>query len=42
LVQRWAWYSLAATDYPGGNLYDPETKAITELGRAFAAAVDSY
>jgi hypothetical protein len=41
LVQRWAWYSLAATDYPGGNLYDPETKAMTDLGRAFAAYVGS-
>jgi hypothetical protein len=39
LVQRWAWYSLAATDYPGGNLYDPETKAMTALGRAFATYV---
>jgi hypothetical protein len=39
LVQRWAWYSLATTDYPGGNLYDPETKAMTVLGQAFAAYV---
>jgi hypothetical protein len=42
LVQRWAWYSLAATDYPGGNFYDPETKAMTALGRTFAAYVASH
>jgi hypothetical protein len=36
LVQRWAWYSLADTVYPTGNLFDPETKAVTPLGAAFA------
>jgi hypothetical protein len=42
LVQRWAWYSLAATDYPGGSLYDPETKVMTPLGEAFATCVTSH
>jgi hypothetical protein len=36
LVQWWAWYSLADTTYPTGNLFDPETKALTSLGSAFA------
>jgi len=40
LVQRWAWYSVADLDapdhYPTGNLFDPETKAMTAVGRAFA------
>jgi hypothetical protein len=36
LVQWWAWYSLADTTYPTGNLFDPETKALTPLGSAFA------
>jgi hypothetical protein len=37
LVQCWAWYSLADTVYPTGNLFDPETKALSDLGRALAA-----
>jgi hypothetical protein len=37
LVQWWAWYSLADTRYPTGNLFDPQTKAPTALGAAFAA-----
>jgi len=37
LVQWWAWYSLADTVYPTSNLFDPGTKALTDLGRAFAA-----
>lgn len=37
LVQWWAWYSLADTVYPTGNLFDPETKALTDLGSALAA-----
>jgi hypothetical protein len=38
LVQWWCWYSLAAPEdyYPTGNLFDPETKALTALGAAFA------
>jgi hypothetical protein len=37
LVQWWAWYSLADTVYPTGNLFDPKTQTITALGDAFAA-----
>lgn len=36
LVQWWAWYSLADTMYPTGNLFDPETKLPTPLGEGFA------
>jgi hypothetical protein len=40
LVQRWAWYSVADLDepdhYPTGNLFDPVTKEMTAVGRAFA------
>jgi hypothetical protein len=36
LVQWWAWYSLDDTLYPAGNLFDPQTKAMTLLGAAFA------
>jgi hypothetical protein len=36
LVQWWAWYSLADTIYPTGNLFDPQTKAVTSLGVTFA------
>ena len=36
LVQWWAWYSLADTIYPTGNLFDPLTKKPTPLGVAFA------
>lgn len=41
LVQWWCWYSLAAPDdyYPTGNLFDPETKALTPVGAAFAGYV---
>lgn len=39
LVQRWCWYSLADTLYPTGNLFDPQTGAITPLGRAWVAYV---
>lgn len=37
LVQWWAWYSLADTKYPTGNLFDPQTRLPTELGSAFAS-----
>ena len=36
LVQRWAWYSVVADDYPTGNLFDPRTGQLTALGRIFA------
>jgi len=36
LVQAWCWYSLADTVYPTGNLFDPETKALTPVGVAFS------
>ena len=35
LVQQWAWYSLADTRYPTGNLFDPEAKVLTPVGVAF-------
>ncbi len=46
LVQRWIWYSVADTDapdhYPTGNLFDPETKEMTAVGRAFADYVADH
>jgi hypothetical protein len=36
LVQYWAWYSLADTVYPTGNLFDPGDRSVTPLGVAFA------
>ncbi len=46
LVQRWAWYSVADTGewghYPTGNLFDPVTKEMTAVGRAFAAYVATH
>lgn len=46
LVQRWVWYSVADTDepdhYPTGNLFDPETKEMTAVGRAFADYVATH
>jgi hypothetical protein len=35
LVQRWCWYSLADTEYPTGNLFDPQTFQMTPLGQAW-------
>jgi hypothetical protein len=35
LVQRWCWYSLADTEYPTGNLFDPHTRRITPVGQAW-------
>ena len=35
LVQAWAWYSLVDTTYPTGNLFDPQSKALTALGQAY-------
>jgi hypothetical protein len=46
LVQRWAWYSVADTGewghYPTGNLFDPVTKEMTAVGRAFADYVATH
>jgi hypothetical protein len=40
LVQAWCWYSLDHKNFEGyesyGHLFDPDTKLITRLGRAFA------
>lgn len=36
LVQKVAWYSLSDTVYPTGNLLDPVTGQLTEVGQAFA------
>jgi hypothetical protein len=35
LVQRWCWFSLADTDYPTGNLFDPQSLQMTSLGKAW-------
>lgn len=35
LVQRWCWYSLGDINYPTGNLYDPETREMTEVGEGW-------
>lgn len=39
LVQRWCWFSLDDTGYPTGRLFDPQTGAMTEFGKGFAAFV---
>jgi hypothetical protein len=36
LVQWWAWYSLADTVYPTGNLFDPDSGTVLPLGLAYA------
>lgn len=36
LVQRLAWFSLSDEGYPTGNLLDPATGQLTEVGQAFA------
>jgi len=36
LVQKLSWYSLSDTNYPTGNLLDPVTGQLTEVGQAFA------
>ncbi len=41
LVQAFCWYSVADTNYPTANLFDPETKAITPVGEVFRAYVSS-
>jgi len=40
LVQRWCWYSLGDLTYPTGNLFDPDTKEMTPLGKAFVAYME--
>jgi hypothetical protein len=42
LVQRWAWYSLSDTNYPTGNLFDPDTGRITPLGLAYGSYTSSH
>ena len=43
LVQRWCWYSLGDSgQYPTGNLVDPDTAELTELGRDFATYIHSH
>ncbi len=40
LIQWWFWYSVFDSgDYPTGNLYDPDTRELTELGWVFAQLV---
>ncbi len=36
LVQGWCWFSMDDRVYPTGNLFDPDTGAITPVGVAFA------
>ncbi len=42
LVQLWCWYSLddAADHYPTGNLFDPQTGAMTAVGEAWGVYVE--
>lgn len=35
LVQQWAWFSLADSIYPNGNLTDPVSNRLTSLGMAY-------
>jgi len=46
LVQRWVWYSIAdggdQEHYTAGNLFDPQTKQMTIVGRAFADYVATH
>ena len=44
LVQLWCWYSLddSADHYPTGNLFDPETGAMTAMGEAWSGYVARY
>ncbi len=41
LVQRWAWFSLADSAYPTGDLADLDSGLLTPVGRAFRAYVES-
>ena len=41
LVQSWCWYSLDdPADYPTGNLFNPQTEAITAVGEAWVRYVE--
>lgn len=42
LVQSWCWYSLddPADHYPTGNLFNPQTEAITAVGEAWVRYVE--
>jgi hypothetical protein len=49
LVQRWAWFSLDIPPYDpdkgggfNGNLFDPETRVITDFGLRFASRAGTY
>ena len=35
LVQAFCWYSTADTTYPTPNLFDPQSRAVTPVGRVF-------
>lgn len=41
LVQRWAWFSLADSRYPTGDLANLDSGRLTAVGRAFRAYVES-
>lgn len=42
LVQNWFWYMIYdGGQYPTGNLYDPEQDALTPIGQAYAAYVNT-
>ena len=42
LVQLWCWYSLddSADYYPTGNIFDPQTGAVTAVGQAWVGYVE--
>lgn len=43
LVQWWFWYSVYdGGDFPTGNLYDPQSDQLTEIGQAFADYVTDH
>jgi len=39
LVQRWCWYALDAPDYTAGNLFDPQSGAMTAVGEGWKGYV---
>jgi hypothetical protein len=41
LVQAFCWYSVADTVYPTGNLFDPKTRAVSPVGKAFRQYVQA-
>jgi hypothetical protein len=41
LVQQWCWFSLVDERYPSGNLVRLDSRALTPLGEAFKAYVNS-